>query len=483
MERIGLYSTIEPRFITAFLVQESEFQSWNLRSKKRLITVLLLLGYLVMFSGCKTPEPITGEKPALTPLEEFFQNSDIFAQSMTGFALYDPETGSMIHEHDAHRFYTPASNTKILTLYAALKSLPDTLPALRYEVRNDTLFFRGTGDPTFLNPYFDNSAAYEFMKNRDETLVYYDGHFEDRHFGSGWSWDWYPAPYAPEKAPFPIYGNVVRLQTQQVAMVMLNEEEPVKPAFFRRFIENKQWNSGQIALIDREHRENRFLYAPKADTARQERIIPFVYSSELFVEMLSDTLGREVGYTENSGLKFDQTLKGIPADEAYRRLMLESDNLIGEQLLLMISDEKWGRMDASRAISHSVQTHLAGLPDTPRWSDGSGLTRYNLVTPRSLVILLDKLYEEYGEERILPMFPAGGKSGTISGRYAPPPGEPPYVYAKTGTLRNNNALSGYIFTDSGRRLIFSFINNNFVTSGNAVLNEVERALNVIKTEY
>jgi serine-type D-Ala-D-Ala carboxypeptidase/endopeptidase (penicillin-binding protein 4) len=444
-----------------------------------LITVFLLIG-----TSCKTPEPVMEEQQIdMTPLESFFNESDVFKQSMTGFALFDPEQDSLIHNHEAHRYYTPASNTKLFTLYAALNILPDTLPSLRYHIRNDTLFFRGTGDPTFLNPNFDNNTAFEFLKNREETLVYNDSHFEDHHFGSGWPWDWYPAPYAPEKAPFPIYGNVVRMQTQQVALIMLNEDQPVKPAFFEKYLENRGWNSNQLSLVDREFRENRFLYAPKADTARQERMIPFVYSSELFVELLADTLEREIGYSNDNRVNFDQTLNGIPADTVYRRLMLNSDNLVGEQLLLMISDHLFGRMDAAQAINYSVGNFMNSLPDTPRWSDGSGLTRYNLMTPRSIVVLLDKLYDEYGEEKIMPMFPAGGERGTISGRYAPPEGEPPFVFAKTGTLRNNNALSGYVFTNSGRRLIFSFVNNNFVVSGNAILSEMENALNVIRETY
>lgn len=457
----------------------------GLQPASHLYLAVCLLLAVICASACKTPDAIAEDDypEELTQLEKFFQNSDIFSQSITGFALYDPEADSTLYSRDAHRYFTPASNTKIFTVYAALKALPDTLPSLRYQIINDTLYFRGTGDPSFLNPHFDNKEAFHFLKNRDEVLAYYDAHFEDRHFGSGWAWDWYPAAYAPEKAPFPVYGNMVRLQTQQVALIMLNEEKPVKPAFFEQYIDRLGWNSGQLALVDREHRENRFLYAPKADTARQERSIPFVYSRGLLLEMLADTLNREVTFTERKDLQFNSTLYTTPADTLYRRLMLDSDNFIAEQLLLMISDSEFNRMDASRAINFSVREYMSDLPDSPRWSDGSGLTRYNLMTPRSIVVLLDKLYDEFGEERILPMFPAGGRSGTLRGRYAPPEGEPPFVYAKTGTLRNNNALSGYIYTDSGKRLIFSFINNNFVVSGNAIIAEMERALNLIKEHY
>ncbi len=460
--------------------------SSKLRSKMHRFKSLLLLVLLILFiKSCKVAErTISDEVPeAQDPITAFFDASEIFAQSITGFALYDPQSDSLLYNRDADRFFTPASNTKILTLYASLKVLPDTLPSLRYEVRNDTLYFRGTGDPAFLNPVFDNNGAIDFLKDRTEVLAYYDGHFKDDHFGSGWAWDWYPAPYAPEKSPFPVYGNMMRLQAQQVALLMLDEEVPVKPRFFERYLNNNGWNTGQIELVTRSRESNELLYVPKADTARQERNIPFRYNRELFTELLADTLGREVAIAENPGIKFSETHYGTPADTLYKRMMLISDNLVAEQLMLMVSDHLFGDMNVERAIRHSVQNYLNGLPQTPRWNDGSGLTRYNLVTPHSLVILLEQLMNEYGEERTLGWFPAGGVSGTIRGFYHAPEGEPPYVYAKTGTLRNNTALSGYLYTDSGRRLNFSIINNNYVVGNNAMRTEMGKLLELIRTNY
>jgi D-alanyl-D-alanine carboxypeptidase/D-alanyl-D-alanine-endopeptidase (penicillin-binding protein 4) len=118
-------------------------------------------------------------------------------------------------------------------------------------------------------------------------------------------------------------------------------------------------------------------------------------------------------------------------------------------------------MNTSRAINFALENYLYDLPDPPNWVDGSGLTRYNLITPMSTVALLEKLYSLLGEEETLALMPIGGVRGTISGRYRAPEGQPPFVYAKTGTLSNNTSLSGYLYTDSGRRLTFSFHNNNF----------------------
>src|SRR6056297_3837902 len=159
---------------------------------RRILTLSLLL---VFMASCKSTvevtAPVEPTSDSNLPIHTLFEQSEAFSQSMTGFALYDPESDSMLYERDSNQFYVPASNTKILTLYASLKSLPKTLPSLRYTVQNDTLYFQGTGDPGFLIPNFDFSESYDFLSGRDEVLVFTDQNYADEHFGSGWAWDWY----------------------------------------------------------------------------------------------------------------------------------------------------------------------------------------------------------------------------------------------------------------------------------------------------
>ena len=444
------------------------------------ITLFILMG---LASCAQTDTIISEEEVEIDALSLFFDESAVFSQSNTGFILVDPETGETIHERGADRYYIPASNMKMLTLFAAAESLPDTLPSLLYTVQNDTLYFHGTGDPAFLNPNFEEYGVFDFLKNREETLVYTDHLYDDEHFGSGWSWDWYPASYAPEKTPFPIYGNMMRVQARQISLLILDEETPVEPKFFEQFIDNKGWNGSQNELARRDYQTNTILYAPKSDTVAQVRNIPFKYESEFFAEMLSDTLGREVLRVENPEIAFTDTLFATPADTLYKRMMIISDNFVAEQLMLMISLQQSGIMNTEVAIDFSLENSLNNLSSNPQWRDGSGLTRYNLVTPRSIVQLLEMFIDRYGEEKALTYFPVGGVSGTIRSLYRAPEGERPYVYAKTGTLSNNTALSGYVFTDSGKRLNFSFINNNYVISNFEIRSEMQNALELIKEYY
>ena len=78
------------------------------------------------------------------------------------------------------------------------------------------------------------------------------------------------------------------------------------------------------------------------------------------------------------------------------------------------------------------------------------------------------------------IFSTGGVSGTIKNWYA---AEQPYVFAKTGTLKHNHSLSGYLKTNSGKTLIFSFMNNHYPFSSTQVKTEMQSLLEDIRENY
>src|SRR5687768_12669643 len=83
-----------------------------------------------------------------------------------GFVLYDPVKDEELYSFNGDRYFTPASNTKIFTFYTSLKTLGDSIPALRYVVSGDSLIFWGTGDPSFLYKYVhQNGKVFDFLKS------------------------------------------------------------------------------------------------------------------------------------------------------------------------------------------------------------------------------------------------------------------------------------------------------------------------------
>src|SRR5690606_9866034 len=196
--------------------------------------------------------------------------------------------------------------------------------------------------------------------------------------------------------------------------------------------------------------------------------------------MLSEAVGKEVELTDQDLPKNAKTLFSLPSDLVYKRMMEVSDNFLAEQVLLMVSAQISNSMSSEKAIQHITSKYLKGMPQEPVWVDGSGLSRYNLFSPKDLVFVLDKLYKEFPQERLFNIFAVGGKTGTLRGNYG---GKTPYVYAKSGTLSNNYCLRGYLITKSGRTLIFSVMNNHFQKQNWQVRQETQKLLEFLRDNY
>jgi len=435
---------------------------------------ILLLSCVLLFSNCRSKKKLTDlgnttSKSIPTSVDDFITGSEIFNKSFTGFAIYNPKAKKMLYQNDADKYFTPASNTKILTLYTALEILGDSIPALKYIIKNDSLIFWGTGDPSFLNPYLpDNQKIIEFLKNRTEQLFFSSSNFMDSRFGAGWAWDDYGYSFQPEKSPFPIHGNVVLFKNTPD-----NKHIEIYPEPFQTLIRNAPEIGGSTARFKRKESQNIFEYnqrPPSKNGIKKE--IPFHYSDEFFVEILSLVLEKDIklldyDLTIPSNAK---TIYSVPVDDIYKTMMQDSDNFFAEQLLLICSNEVFDTMNTSKVTRYAITEFMKNITDKPVWRDGSGLSRYNLFTPRTMVEILDKIYTSIPEERVFDIFPTGKKEGTMKNWYAP------YVHAKTGTLSNKHCLSGYIKTKKGNTLIFSFMHNNYVSSSRPLKEEMEKVL-------
>jgi D-alanyl-D-alanine carboxypeptidase/D-alanyl-D-alanine-endopeptidase (penicillin-binding protein 4) len=175
-----------------------------------------------------------------------------------------------------------------------------------------------------------------------------------------------------------------------------------------------------------------------------------------------------------------RVLYSVKADSVYKVLMQASDNFIAEQLLMMCANAISDTLSPEVGIQRLKKEFLSDLPDEPIWIDGSGLSRYNLFTPRSIVKLWEKIYARVPYDRLRQVLAVGGESGTIRNYYK---AEKPFIVGKTGSLNNNYTLSGFLVTKRGRTLIFSWMNNNFAVPSSAVRARMEIVLKGIYEKY
>ncbi len=406
-------------------------------------------------------------------LTKTLQNTEERFQDHTGFVLYDPETNRTIFDFNGARYFTPASNTKIFTFYAALKILGDSIPALEYIQRSDSLIFWGTGDPSFLyREVFYDSTVFDFLRSADSNLYFSSANFHSPHLGPGWAWDDYTYDYSAERSPFPIYGNTVTVIADRNVIKVI-------PRYF-----SGAFHCGELkdrTEVIRDLDQNIFTVHPSKKIVPVKEIrVPIRLDSVTFLELLADTLKRPVFPVDRPLPSYTNTLFSVHADSLFSVMMQESDNFIAEQLLMMCANVLSDTLKPEIAIDFMKEHYLNDLPDKPVWIDGSGLSRYNLFTPRSIVKLWRKILEIVPRDRLFQLLAAGGVNGTIQQWYQ---GGSPYIFGKTGTLSNNHCLSGFLVTKKGKVLIFSFMNNNYTTTTNAIRRNMQTILYDIHEHY
>ncbi len=399
-----------------------------------------------------------------------------------GISIYEPATNKYWYNYNDTKYFTPASNTKLFTLYAGMKYLGDSLVGLRYSehkmnyeiitkytpiVTEITL----TGDPTFLHPDFKNQPVLNFLSKKGKIVI--NKLPQLKMYGDGWSWDDYFDTDMIPLSSFPMYGNTITINWAN------KDSISIYPKYFRKeseFIGN--FDSG--FYINKKFGSNHLVFI---QGNKKKRAIPFETDLFTFINLLKDTLPNlDISYTNGYLVFFDKKDKIIysqPTDSLFKPMMHHSDNFFAEQTLLMVSNEHLGYMSDEKIIDTLLKTDLKDIPQKPQWVDGSGLSRYNLFTTQDFVYILNKMKNEFGLQRLKVILPTGGQ-GTLLNYYKKDSG---YIFAKTGTLSNNGALSGYLITKKGKLLIFSILVNNYITSGTPIRKAIEQFLQAIRNKY
>jgi D-alanyl-D-alanine carboxypeptidase/D-alanyl-D-alanine-endopeptidase (penicillin-binding protein 4) len=435
---------------------------------KRFSHLSSLISYFLFFVSC------TAQKNVSKHDYDNLLNDSSLQSAHVGICVFDETANTYLYNYQSDKYFVPASNTKLFSLYAGMKYLGDSLIGIRYIERDTDILILPTGDPTLLHPDFLKQPVIEFLKWKKRNIYIASASWREEPRGAGWSWDDYK-----ERSPMPVYGNVIRwAQTQQA-----------DSSFISFSIPDVNWKVNFTAdstskkfSVKRKFAENIFEITQGTEKYK-EQDVPFVTNGlESAVELLKDTISKNI-FINNLPLKAQSSnLKIIhsqPVDSLFTPMMHRSDNFFAEQTLLMASNEKLGFMNDEKMIDTLLKTDLKDLPQEPVWADGSGLSRYNLFTPQDFVFLLKKMKNEFGFERMKHILPTGG-TGTLANRYKQDSG---YIFAKTGSLSGVVTLSGYLISQKNHLLIFSVLVNNYNGSSPQIRNAIEKFIGQTRKKY
>ena len=215
-------------------------------------------------------------------------NTEKELQDHTGFMLYEPSSQKILCEYKSSQYFTPASNTKIFTLYTGLQLLGDSVPAVKYQILNDSLIFWGMGDPSFLyKNSFQNNRVLSFLGRSTQSLFFSESNFQTDRLGLGWAWDDYNYYYSPERSSFPIYGNLVSVAENEMGKLSAT------PSYFSNQIVIGPQKKDKSDVI-RDVGSNQLTFFSGEKRIKDTIDIPFQVDEELIIDLLADTLERTV---------------------------------------------------------------------------------------------------------------------------------------------------------------------------------------------
>ena len=387
-------------------------------------------------------------------IERWVSKNENLKNSIVSIAVKQLDKKKKISGININTFMTPASNTKILTVFGSI-SAGDTIPSIKYRISSDTLRISPTGYPFIAHPKYDDADLEKFIKSFSH-IVYHKPSSDIDKYGPAWAWDDFKYYYQAERSEMPIYGNVIQI-------VKLSDDSiKVSPDIFKMKL-----NMEQKEKVSRDDKENNFFINPSLIKVGDTIYHPFVTSRKNTINLLKEFFNTPVSFDEerlNNYKIWNSTVKA----KIYSAILKDSDNLVSESLAANVSL----RYNDTVSVEKGLKKILDNLDNNKiQLYDGSGLSRYNLTQPSSIVSSLEKIEYYYDFETIKEIFP---NNYIITDTEA-------FVWGKTGTLKNNHNYSGYLTTDKGKRYVFSIMINHFTEDIDKIKSAIVDFLIFLKT--
>ena len=407
-------------------------------------SVFLVIALTACASAAAPPSPVLSPLDALRHSIDSLVEDPKFSNAHLGLLIVNPETGDTLYSRNAGKLFMPASNQKILTSAVALAQLgPDyryrTVIAKRGPLKDSVLtgdlIVIGRGDPTMSDRVHGSAAAAmaaiaDSIKARGITRVtgvlkQGGNAFPDSIYGYGWEWD-----------------DISGESGAPIDELLYNEGMVQRAAKI----------SGRDTVISVATRTPGYVYLSALYGALSQRGVRI----EGLVDLTADSLT----------VPYDTVyvIESPPLREILKFFMKPSQNQIGEALLKTIGLEKTGIGSAdagAEVISRQLRDWGVDSTEVVVY-DGSGLSRHDLVTPRTFVKVLSAMRKDTAFTVYYDAFPIAGVDGTIRSRMKGTPAEN-NLRGKTGTIEFVRSLSGYVDTADGQKLVFSFLSNHFTT--------------------
>jgi serine-type D-Ala-D-Ala carboxypeptidase/endopeptidase (penicillin-binding protein 4) len=491
-----------------------DFANSRLVDKRSHGAISLALGLLIVLAGTILAVPVGSQETKRPAAERFAARADALlaanpvSKGEWGLSIVDAASGEVLYEKNAASYFVPASNMKLLTTALALDKL-----GVNYRFRTTletdgvlspsglltgNLILVGRGDPNLSNRKFPFETKEEFdgppdrvlaeladrllargVKEISGDIVGDDSYFPRERYPDGWEIDDMVWEYGAAISAIVVDDNTVSLTLtpgEHSGDPVSALVDPTTPDFT---VEN-----GVVTSVGKDKPDLRLTREPGAQTVFVSGILPANSAPRKLVLAIEEPAQHAATLLAqllaNRGVKFTGRVRALhdPDPAAASRTVLAehlslplgdtvklvnkiSQNLHTEVLLRTTARQQgpWATPEELLKFPQEFYARAGIAEDDVIQTDGSGLSRHDMVTPRALVALLQFAQKQPWFPAFYSSLPVAGIDGTLNERMKDSPitGR---VHAKTGSVSHVRTLSGYADTPGGRHLIFSFLSNN-----------------------
>ncbi len=454
--------------------------------------------------------------PALTASIDSILADPRFDGSTVSVDVRDAATGEALYERDTDKRLNPASNMKLFTSAAAMDVLgPDyrfttdllSDGAVRGGRLRADLYLRGGGDPTMLADDYGDLATQlraAGVRRVQGDLVADDTFFDDVPLATAWSWDDEPYYYsavtsALTVAPDTDYDSGTVIVRTAPAGEGETPAVTLQPRTGVVDIVNRATTgaagSGNSLSVERQHGTDRVVITGSlaADSSGDTEWVtvpePTTYAADVLERALVAEGIQVAGDVRQGATPADArvlaTHDSMTLTELLTPFMKLSNNMHAEALVKTLGQEAGGAGSWPAGLAQ-VRDYAQGRGvDTSRVriSDGSGLSRFDLLSTDAVADLLVAVRSEPWFQQWYDALPVAGNpdrltGGTLRSRMRNTAATD-NLRGKTGSMTSVTALSGYVSNADGRELVFSMISNNYLSSPRSA----EDALGVTLAEW
>lgn len=429
-----------------------------------------------------------------TELDDIF-NDPNFSNAFWGVSIQSLKTGETFYKLNSDKLFKPASLIKLFTSSNALLLLGS-----RYQYRteffidgnisngilNGNLFIIGSGDPTIMIEdtfeHWLDSLNHKGIFSIKGNIIIDDRNFRQDKYGMGWLAEYMEDWFAPTTGAFCLNKNAI-----EIKIVPTKIHQSAQISFNTEFIENYEVINNVVTSIKNsvvEVKVNRIgnniidlIGNIPVTTEPYSVYIPVNNASQYFVTSFYEFLLDEGVEITGNAAKLDEydknydfnntillfTHKSVQLTKIVSEINKKSNNLLAEQLLKTIGYEIYGYGSTSNGIK-AVKELKQGMGINPNnfiMADGSGLSSYNLLTPKQVVNLLAYMYRSSEFDSFYKSLAIAGYDGTLFDRMKGTKAENNFR-GKSAFLENTRGLAGYIKSADGEPLALALIVNNFL---------------------